>query len=330
MISKKIAAIAHKVAFAGCTSLAVLGSGAAWAYPEKPIKLVVPYTPGGAADQMARAIGEKLGQELKQSVIIENKPGASTRIAATYVARSAPDGYTLFMGSNSSIVLNPLLYKKSIEYSANDLKVAGLMTEMPLIVVANPKVPANTVSEFAAYSKNMKGKLNYASIGLGNPLQLATEMLNQRADIDILHVPYNGSAPALTSLMANDTQMMVDGIITSLPLVRDNRLKALAVMSDKRLSVLPDVPTVAESGFPGFRAATWFGIAVPAKTPVDITNLLNATLNKILNDQSFIETFSKLGMVVQSPRTLADINHYVDQDRQTWGKLITDNNFQLD
>jgi len=299
-------------------------------YPDKPVKLVVPYTPGGAADQLGRAIGDRLSKEFGQPVVVENKPGASTRVAATYVANSQPDGYTLILGSNASMVLNPLLYKKTIKYDANDFKVVSLMVEMPLVVVANPTLPANNLDELKGFAKQNKGKLNYASVGLGNPLHLATEMLNQRAGIEMLHVPYNGSAPALASLMANDTQIMVDGVITSLPLIRGGKIKPLAVMSEERLEVLPDVPTVAESGYPGFKAATWFGVAVPAEVPDEIAMLLNDKLNKILVDDSFIEQFKNLGMVVQKPRSLKEIGDYVGQDNRVWSKLIEDNQIQLD
>ncbi|MFT0851896.1 tripartite tricarboxylate transporter substrate binding protein [Achromobacter sp. F4_2707] len=180
------------------------------------------------------------------------------------------------------------------------------------------------------YANQNKGKLNYASVGMGNPLHLATEMLNERLGIDVLHVPFNGSAPALTSLMAKETQMMVDGVITSLPLIQGGKLNALAVMSSERLDVMPDVPTVAEQGNPGFHAATWFGIATPAKTPEEVVNTLHKALGEVISDPEFIKNFSALGMVVQAPRTLEETAKYVERDQATWKQVITDNDFQLD
>lgn len=299
------------------------------AYPEKTVRLIVPYTPGGAADQLGRAIGERLGKTLGQPVIVENKPGANTRVAASYVARSEPDGYTLFLGSNASMVLNPMLYK-TIDYSADDYRVISVVAEMPLVVVVNLESQADTLQEFADYSMENKGKLNYASVGMGNPLHLATEMLNERAGIDIFHVPFNGSAPALTSLIANDTQMMVDGIITSLPFIRDGKLKALAVMSSERLEVLPDVPTVAESGYPGFHAATWFGVTAPSETPDAVVETVHKALDTVLTDPSFIKLINAGGLVVQAPQTLEETQAYVERDRETWGKVIEANDFKLD
>lgn len=321
---------ALKSVMACALGMSMLAGHAHAAYPEKTIKLVVPYTPGGAGDQLGRAIGERLGKTLGQTVIVENKPGASTRVAASYVARSDPDGYTLFLGSNASMVLNPMLYK-TIDYGVEDYRVISVVAEMPLVVVINPGIEAKTLEEFAEYSVEKKGTLNYASVGMGNPLHLATEMLKERAGIDIFHVPFNGSAPALTSVMANDTQMMVDGVITSLPLIRDQRLTALAVMSSERLDVLPDVPTVAERGHPGFHAATWFGISAPSETPDETIEILHDALSTVLEDPSFIDHFNNtVGMVVQKHRSLEETTNYVERDRETWSKVIKDNDFKLE
>lgn len=321
-----------KLCLGALVATTLLGtSGIAFAaYPDRPIKLIVPYPPGGAGDQMGRAIGDRLGKALGQPVVVENKPGASTRIAATHVAKSKPDGYTLLLGSNSSMVLNPMLYKNTIQYQAEDFDIVGIVTEMPILAVMNPEVPANTIAELSAFTQANPDKLNFASIGIGNPLHLANELLNERANIEMTHVPYNGSAPALASVMANDTQLMVDGIISSLPLIKDNRLKPLAVMSSERLDVLPDVPTVAESGFPGFRAATWFGVSTPKGTPSEVQAQLNSALNDIMQDSEFADPLTKLGMVIQKPRSLEDLAQYVDQDRTTWSKVIEDNQFVLD
>ncbi|MNX63501.1 Tripartite tricarboxylate transporter family receptor [compost metagenome] len=309
---------------------AAAASPAVAAFPDRPLKLVVPYTPGGAADQLSRVLAERLSRELAQPVVVENKPGANTMIAATQVARSQPDGYTLFLASNASMVLNPMLYQKIAYDAARDFSVLSVVAELPLVVVANNEVPAATLAQFVSVAKARPGKLNYASVGIGNPLQLATELLKSRTGMDVAHIPYNGSAPALSSLMANDTQLMVDVISTSLPLVKEGKIKALAVTTAERLPVLPDVPTVAESGFPGFRAATWFGVAVPAATPAAEANALRDAVAKVMRQPDFRERFQALGLVIQAPRDQAETERYVSEDRERWGEVIRANHIKLD
>lgn len=299
------------------------------AWPERPLKLVVPYTPGGSTDQFGRALAEGMARELKQAVVVENRPGANTMVGTQSVARAQPDGYTLLMSSSASMVLNPMLYRKP-GYDPKDFKVIAIGIEVPLVVVTNTQVPAANTREFAAYAKAAGGKLNYSSVGLGNPLQLATEMLKSELGIDVTHVPYNGSAPALAALLANDTQLMVDVVSTSLPHIKAGKLKALAVTGNARLDVLPGVPTVAESGYPGFHAATWFGLAVPAQTPPDAVAKLQAAATKALADPQFRSTFGAIGLVVQAPRSQAEIDRYVAADRDNWGKVIRANHISLD
>lgn len=300
------------------------------AFPEKQIKLVVPYAPGGAADQLGRALAERMRMNLGQVVVVENKPGANTIVAATQVARAAPDGYTLLLASNASMVLNPQLYARIAYDGKKDYRVVALAAELPLVVVTNKEVPATTLDQFVAYARQNPGKLNYASVGIGNPLQLATELLKSRTGIDVAHIPFNGSAPALTSLMSNDTQLMIDVISTSLPLIKDGKLQALAVTTSERINVLPNVPTVAESGFPGFRAATWFGIAVPRSTPDAVVDRLRAAVDSALSEPAFREQFEALGLVIQAPRTPAQIDTYVEEDRARWSKVIEDNHIKLE
>ncbi|WP_083384169.1 tripartite tricarboxylate transporter substrate binding protein [Cupriavidus malaysiensis] len=300
------------------------------AFPERPVKLVVPYAPGGSADQLARALADGMGRDLKQPVVVENRPGANTMIAATAVARASADGYTMLLASNASMVLNPMLYKK-VNYDARrDFKVVSVAAEIPLVVVTNTQVPAGNIRDFASYAKANAGKLNYASVGLGNPLQLATEMLKTELGIQLTHVPYNGSAPALSALLANDVQLMIDVVSTSLPHIKAGKLKALAVTGRERLEVLPNVPTVAESGHPDYQAATWFGLAVPAQTPPEVVARLQAAAAHVTADPGFRRTFAELGLVIQRPRDSAEIQRYVDADRARWGAVIQANHIALD
>ncbi len=311
-------------------ALGVMAGPAPAAYPDRPIKLVVPYTPGGSTDQFGRALADGMSRELKQPVVVENRPGAATMIGTNSVARAPADGYTIALATNGSMVLNPMLYKKITYDPPKDFKIFSIGAEVPLVVVTNAQVPANNIKEFAAYAKNAGGKLNYSSVGLGNALQLATEMLKTELGIQVTHVPYNGSAPALAALLANDVQLMVDVVSTSLPHIKAGKLKALAVTSRSRLDVLPNVPTVAESGYPNFQAATWFGLAVPAQTPPDAVGRLQAAAAQVLKDPQFRATFTGLGLVVQQPRTQAEIDRYVEADRENWGKVIRANHITLD
>jgi len=323
-IITRIRAVALGVAFVAASAVPALA-----AYPERPIKLVVPYTPGGSTDQFGRAMAEGMARELKQPVVVENRPGANTMVGTQGVARAQPDGYTLLMASSASMVLNPMLYRKT-GYDPKDFKVILIGIEVPLVVVTNNQVPAATIKDFAAYAKAAGGKLNYSSVGLGNPLQLATEMLKSELGIELTHVPYNGSAPALASLLANDTQLMVDVVSTSLPHIKAGKLKALAVTTRSRLDVLPNVPTVAESGHPNFQASTWFGLAVPAQTPPDAVAKLQAAASHVLTEAGFRNTFGALGLVVQAPRSQAEIDRFVSADRDNWGKVIRAGNISLD
>ncbi|WER45663.1 tripartite tricarboxylate transporter substrate binding protein [Cupriavidus sp. WKF15] len=318
---------------AAAAAVCVLAGGTApalAAYPDHPIKLVVPYTPGGSTDQFGRAIADGMSRQLGQTVVVENRPGAATMVGTSSVARAPADGYTMVLATNGSMVLNPLLYKKISYDPPRDFKIFSIGTEVPLVVVTNSKVPASNIREFATYAKASGGKLNYSSVGLGNALQLATEMLKTELGIEVTHVPYNGSAPALSALLANDTQLMVDVVSTSLPHIKAGKLKALAVTGRQRLDVLPNVPTVAEGGYPNFQAATWFGLAVPAQTPPEAVAKLRAAADNVLKDAKFRAAFSDLGLVVQPPRTQAEIDRYVEADREHWGKVIRANNITLD
>lgn len=322
--------IPHALAAAVAAASFILAGTAHAAFPDKPLKLVVPYAPGGSADQMGRAIAEGMARDLKQPVVVENRPGANTIVGAAAVARAQPDGYTMLLASSASTVLNPLLYKRLSYDARRELRVISIVAEVPLVVVVNTQVPAANIREFAAYASQQRGRLNYASVGLGNPLQLATELLKKQLDVEMTHLPYNGSAPALASLLANDTQLMIDVVSTSVPHLRAGKLKALAVTGRERLRLLPDVPTMAESGFPKFHAATWFGLAVPAGTPAPIAaRLQQAAANAVANPQ-FRSDFTNLGFMVQHWRDFGEIARYMEEDRARWDGVIRANAISLD
>ena len=298
-------------------------------FPSKAIKLVVPYAPGGSTDVLARALATHLSASLKQPVVVENKPGANTRIAATAVARAPADGYTLLMASNASMVLNPLLYK-NLSYGTKDFTVTNILVEAPLVLVTNPQTQIKVLKDVQAWHKAHPNKLNYASVGLGNPLQLATEMIKSGLKVDATHVPFNGSAPALQSLLANDTQLMLDVVGTSLPHIRAGKLVAVATTGDKRSPFLPDTPTVAESGWPGFKAATWFGVAMPAATPPAVQVRLQHAIDGVMQKREFNAMVISQFLAPKSPQTSAQLQRFLQQDTAMWRKVIQDNQIALD
>ena len=309
---------------------AMIADARAADYPTHPIKLVVPYSAGGPTDLLGRLVADFLSKDLKQTVIVENKAGAQGAIGAEMVARAEPDGYTLFTAAASIIVLNPLLYKKLAYDPAKDFRMLALVTDLPVVMEVNPSVPAKTVAEFVAYAKQNPGKLNFGSAGTGGTIHLAGEMFKQITGIEMTHVPYKGAGPALADLLGGNIQVMFDTLSTALPPVRSGSLRALGVSSDQRSPDLPDVPTIAESGYPDYRVSVWYGIAAPAKLPDDVAAKLTASLDRALNDDAFRAQLEKIGFPVFRPRSAAAIKEFIDADRARWSAVIKAQNISLD
>ena len=299
-------------------------------YPTRPIRLIVPYAAGGPTDVLGRLIASQLGRDLKQTVVVENKPGAQGAIGAEAAARSEPDGYTLLVTSASMVVLNPFLYKKLPYDPVRDFRILSLVTDLPVVMEVHPSVPAKTVAEFVAYAKKHPGKLNFGSAGTGGTIHLAGEMFRQFAGVDMVHVPYKGSGPALTDLISGNIQVMFDTLSTALPPVRAGLLRALGVSSAQRSSDLPDVPTIAESGYPDYQVGVWFGLASPAKVPDEIARQITASMDRALEDESFRASLEKIGFPVLRPKTERQIKTFVDDDRMRWSKVIKSRNISLD
>ena len=298
-------------------------------YPNKPITLVVPYTAGGPTDQMARSLADGLSKELNTQVIVDNKPGAHTTIGTNHVANAKADGYTILMASNGSMILNPLLYKKT-PYKLDDFSIVAVATEAPLVVVVNPKLAVNNITDLIDYSKKSPKGLNYSSVGQGSPLHLATEILNEEAKMSMTHIPYNGTAQALTAVAAGDVELMSDVVSTSLPLIEAGKVKPIAVTTSSRLKVLPNIPTVAESGFPGFHVATWFGLAVTKEVPDEVKQKLHDASYKVITSDAFRERYESLGLIVQGNQNQEEIDQFIKNDLTSWKRIVELKNIVLD
>ena len=312
------------------TAIAAAPDGQAAEFPSRPIKLVIPYAAGGPTDIFGRLLAEYLGKDLKQAVFVENKGGAQGAIGAEMVAHAEPDGYTLFGTSGSVIVLNPLLYKKLPYDPVTDFRMLALVTEVPVVLCINPSVPARTVAEFVAYAKQNPGKLNFGSSGTGSFTHLAGEMFKQTAGIEMTHVPYKGAAPALTDVMSGNIQLMFESVSTSLPLIQSGRLRPLGIGSARRHPALPDVPTIAESGYPDYFVSVWNAVAVPAGLPDDVARMLTDSLDRVMNDAGFRAALERVGYTALRPRSAAAIKEFIDAERVRWSGVIKAQNITLD
>ncbi|HTK01961.1 MAG TPA: tripartite tricarboxylate transporter substrate binding protein [Bordetella sp.] len=302
------------------------------AYPaDQPIKIVIGYAAGGTTDILARALGEQLGRILHQSIIVENKPGAAGNIAAAYVQQAAPDGYTLFMATVSSHGINPALYKDKLGYDPkNGFAPVGMVAAIPLVLIANPKLPARNVAELAALCKTKGGEMNYASSGNGSPVHLAGAMFAQAAHVNIVHVPYRGGALANTSVMTGETQFSFATLPAALPQVKAGTLRALAVTTKERSGQLPDVPTVAETpGFQGYEINTWNALLAPKGTPQTVVDKLNGALKQALASPELQKRFQGEGATPKSS-TPAELNAFIDGELKKWAGIVKQVDIKID
>jgi tripartite-type tricarboxylate transporter receptor subunit TctC len=277
------------------TSLIAATDAAAQTFPSRPVRLVVPFPPGGPLDIIGRAIAQKLGDAWGQSVVVDNRPGAGGNIGAELVAKAAPDGYTILMGALSTHAVNPSLYAKMPYDAVKDFAPITLVAITPNVLVVNASLPVNSAREFVAYAKVNSGKLAFGSGSNGSAGHLAGELFKVDTATDIVHVPYKGGAPATQGLLAGDTQFMFDNLANATPQVKAGKLKALAVTTAQRSKLAPDLPTMAETGLPGFDISTWFGLLAPAGTPPEIIAKWNAGVTTILNSPEMRERLTALG-----------------------------------
>ena len=297
-------------------------------YPNKPIKIVVPYAAGGAVDIVARSIGQPLSETLKQPVIIDNRPGASANIGMEAVAKAAPDGYTLLMASNG-IATNMALFPNLAFDGRRDFAPIARIGYAPLVIVVPTASPAKSLKDLLAMAKAEPGKLTYATAGNGSSGHLAGELLKSTAKIDVLHVPYKGGAPAITDLLGERISFMPINAVEVMSHIRAGRLRALAVASDKRFPLLPDVPTVAEAGLAGYEATVWWGLVAPAKTPVEAVQKLNMETNKALTDPAIGKKLSELGVVV-TPGTPEQFGAFINKQTELWSGVVKSAGIQPD
>ena len=293
-------------------------------YPAKPIRYIVPYTPGGLGDTFSRIIAQHLSTRLGQPVVIDNRPGASQRIGAKAAAASAPDGYTIFMGSQSGLVLNVAAYKDLGFDPVKDFAPITLLFYTPLYLIAHPSLAAGTLKELISLAKSSPGKISFASIGAGTVGHLGGEMLRTMAGIDLLHVPYKGSTPAMADLLSGHVHMMFEGGGSALPPVQAGKLRAIATTGPRRSEAMPNLPTMSESGLPGFEIWAWFGLVAPAKTPRFAIDRLNREVVDLISAPGFKEKYTTSLGIEMAPGTPEAFGERIKSDIPRWTKLARD------
>ncbi len=310
-------------------ALALTASGVASAqFPSKPVTIVVPAAPGGILDQMSRLIASELPKLIGQPVVVENKAGANQIIGVQFVARAEPDGHTLVMGSVGPNAAHYSLYPK-LSYAPGDFAPVAHVVSMPNVLLVNPAVPAKTVPELVALAKDKPTSLTLGSSGTATSGHLAAEMLESRAGIDLLHVPYKGSTPAMTDLIGGQVQVMVDNLITALPQVKAGKVRALAVTSAQRVPDLPDVPTIAESGYPGSEVTVWVGLLAPAKTPAPVVATLHTEIAKVLAMPHVKKRIADIGGVTM-PLSPAQFGDFIRGEIDKWSTVIRQANIKAE
>ena len=307
-------------AVAACMSLSA--AAADDNYPTRPVRLLVPFAPGGGADALSRIITPKMHDALGQAWVVDNRGGAAGNIAAETVAKAAPDGYTALMGFSTVLTANPSLYK--LPYSVTkDLQPVTLLATAQYILVIHPSVAATNLKDFIALAKQKPGSLNYASAGVGSPLNLAAELFKKRAGIDMAHLAYKGGGPAAVAVLSGEAQVLFASVASSVPQIKAGKLKALATTGIKRSKVAPDLPTIAESGFPGFEVSSWYALLVPAKTPAAIVNQIRGAAIKAVELPDVQEAMSRQGLDVETS-TPQELAARMSAETAVWAGVIKD------
>jgi tripartite-type tricarboxylate transporter receptor subunit TctC len=303
--------------------IATIGAQAQTKYPDHPVKVVVGFSAGGGTDVAARVIAQKLTETMGQTFVVENRPGASGLIASEQVAKSPADGYTIMVGSQTTLAVAPALYRKIQIDATKDFTGVAMVGISPLVAVVNANSPIKSIKDLIAFAKEKNGTMNFGSGGVGTTPHMAGELFAFSAGIKWVHVAYRGEAPGINDLLGGQIPFMFSNLSVVLGNVQGGKLRALAVTSSKRVPALPDVPTIAET-FPGFDAATWFALVAPAGTPPDIVMKINAEVTKIMAMPEVLKRFETIGMIPDENRTPAEINGYVKSEIAKWAKVIKD------
>ena len=302
----------------------------AQAYPAKPIRLIVPYPPGGGTDFFARLVGAKMSEHIGQPIVVENRPGAATIIGAEAAARAAPDGYTVLLADSTTLAVNPSLYRKLPYDPQKDFLPISMTARFAMLLVVNPSlIKAASVKEFIAEANRDPGKINFASVGAGTTHHLAMELFEQQSGISLNHIPYKGAAPAVQDLVGGQVPVMFLDLAAGAPQIRAGKIKALAVASARRISALPDVPTVAESGVPGFEAWAWQGLVVPAGTPQEVMTRLRVEYSKAVGDPALRQKLIDAGVepLTSTPEELAA---HIRSETAKWAKVVKEANIKVE
>ena len=299
-------------------------------FPDKPVTIVLGYPAGGATDRVTRLAAKALSEQTGQSFIVENRAGANSNIGAEYVARSKPDGYTLYVGTIANAI-NRTLYTKLNYDILEDFTPIGLLASVPNVLVINPKLPINSVPEYIAYARANPGKLTCASAGSGSSIHLSCELFKIETNTNILHVPYKGSGPAVADLMGGQVDSMFDNLPSALPHIRSGKLRALGVTSPERVVIAKDLPTLSQAGLPGFAVMSWFGLFARAGTPKPVIDKLNVELNRALNDPAMRETFIDAGFVSPTPpNSPQQLDAFTQGEIARWRKVINTTGIKVD
>ena len=309
---------------------AFAGAAGAQQFPSKQIRFIVPYPPGSGTDIVARILGHKMTEAWGQQVLVDNRPGAGAIIGVEAVARAPADGYTIGIADNGPLAINPALYPKLPYSTLRDFAPITLVANLPFILVVHPSVPANTTAELVALAKSRPGQLNYASVGNGSAVHLAMELLKSRAGINLTHVPYKGSAPALQGVLSGEAQVMFVNLLSSMQLVKAGKLRALATGTPRRLKTLPDLPTVAESGVPGYEYQAWFGVVAPAGTPPAIVARLSNELRRIIALPEIHDRLANEGGLEPIGSTAEAFAAMLPGEIERWGRLVRETGARVD
>jgi tripartite-type tricarboxylate transporter receptor subunit TctC len=302
-------------------AMAFATAAAAQSFPSKPVRVVITYPPGGSTDVVGRALAAKLTEVLGQQVVVDNRGGAGGIIGSDIVAHATPDGYTVLLGTSAGMSINPLLHKKLPYDVQRDFAPISLVVINPQALVAHPALPANTVQELIKLARTKPGQINYASPGVGSPNHMGMELLKSMTGINVVHVPYKGGGPAMTELLAGQVQLLFNSIPSVLPQVKAGRLKALAVGSARRSPAMPDVPTVAESGVPGYEYATWYGLFAPAGTPRPVIVQLNKAVAAALKNPELAQSLASQGSE-PNPTTPDELARFVKSEHDRWSRVV--------